>query len=149
MWAIFRTVCRKLECKSEWGWRRCSQASMTVWGLKKRGEGNRSSQSCGVCLRELGRKERPGPPLCRVNSLQLFLRKQGKGGSRHRPCAPAFRRSANWVLWWMTFKNKLSLVPKTPLKGFLTAWFNRECVCVRVSVKVIQQLCRCRSQGGF
>lgn len=125
---------RKLERKSEWRRRRRrSQANETVWsfGTQGKGEEKRAKEvqktSSGVW--EVVWEERPRPLLCRVNALQLFHRKHGRWGSMRRPRAPAFRWSVNWAPWWMTFKNRLSLVPNSPSKA---SWSHGspQCACV-------------------
>lgn len=88
MWAIFRTACRKLGRKLEWSWRRRRPANRAVCSLGTQEEEEEKAEE------EV--KIGPRPPLCGVDSLQLFLRKHRKGGSARRPRAPAFRWSANW-----------------------------------------------------
>lgn len=133
MWTIFRTACRKLECKSEWRWRRHSRDNRTVWTnwnpRRRRRKGSWRSQSRAPGSAGEKWVKRKSPDHRCVNVLQLFLRKHRKGGDACRPCAQVFRWSANWVPWWMTFKNRLSFVPKPPIKGFLVTWFSSVCVC--------------------
>lgn len=122
----FQDRLQETRAKSEWRQRRRSQAKETVLiNPRKRRESLKNI--LWVLL------VRPGRDHCwAVNSLQHFLRKHRKWGSMHRPCALAFRWSANWVLWWRTFKNRHSLVQHPPLKSFLVTCLNTVYVCVCV-----------------
>lgn len=125
----FQDSVQEIRAKSEWRWRRRSQAKESVLSIaiQEKDEEKVKKNVLWFLLVRTGRDH-----CCAGDSLQHFLRKHRKWGSMRRPRILAFRWSANWVLWWMTFKNRLSLVQPPPPQR-LPDHMSQHSVCVCVS----------------
>lgn len=115
--AYFQDSLRKLGCKSEWKWCRYSQASRTVWSFGTQQEEKQNVAEVQLVLwKEESGEESPRRLLCSQVTLAF---PQEREGATHRPHAPAFRVSSNWVLRWMLYNSSVQYVqePERFLEG--------------------------------